>query len=166
MSEGSMTDDDRWRGILRRAVFVGSVASVVSTLMVSRRSALDSGTPASGTNSTSHWLWGERAHHRRDVTLRYTGVGFVIHHLCSIFWGAVYERWFVDPKDVFSRMAGKAVAVSALAAAADYLVTPKRLTPGFERHLTLRSMVLVYVTFAGGLAMARSLIDAPSQRPD
>jgi hypothetical protein len=41
---------------------------------------------------------------------------------------------------------------SAIACAVDYTSTPKRLTPGFEHHLSKGSMGLVYACFALGLA--------------
>jgi hypothetical protein len=130
--------------------------------MLSRRSARDSGAPASGTNATSHWLWGERAMHRPDVSLRYTAIGYLIHHLSALFWASIYERWFAPRSTTLGNATTNAVAVSSLAAATDYLLTPKRLTPGFERHLTLGSMVLVYAAFAAGMAVARRTLDGTS----
>ena len=47
-----------------------------------------------------------------------------------------------------------AVAVSAVAAVVDLACVPDRLTPGFERRLSERSLVMVYTAFAAGLALA------------
>ena len=151
-----------WGRVLRRAAFIGSIASVTSTWMLSRRSAHDSVSSASGTNATSHWLWGERAMHRHGVSLRYTATGYLIHHLSALFWASVYERWFAPRSTTLSNATTNAIAVSSLAAATDYLLTPKRLTPGVERHLTLGSMVLVYAAFAVGMAAARRTLDGGS----
>lgn len=147
----------RWRFSLRRAWYIGGIASVLSTAIISRRSAVDSGAAASGTNSTSHWVWGESAQHQRDLSARYTGVGYAIHHLSSVFWAFVYEHFFPsrrgETKDTFLSAAG----VATVAAATDYLLTPPRLRPGFERHLSMPSMVLVYAGFGIGLAAGRYL---------
>jgi hypothetical protein len=146
-----------WADPLKRAVYVGSVASAVSSAVIANRSAADSVSAASGTNSTSHWLWGERAQHQSDVSARYTGVGYLIHHASSIFWAVFYEHFFPSRRGHVAATVGSAAAVAALAAATDYLLTPPRLRPGFERHLSLPSMVFVYAGFAAGLAAGRYL---------
>ena len=113
-------------------------------------------------NATSHWLWGERAMHQHGTNMRYTATGYLIHHGSSLLWASVYERWFAPRTSTMANATTNAVVVSALAAATDYLLTPKRLTPGFERHLTLGSMVLVYGAFAAGMAAARRTLDRAS----
>jgi hypothetical protein len=45
------------------------------------------------------------------------------------------------------------VAVATLAAAVDYTITPKRLTPGFEKRLPIPSLAVVYAAFGVGLAL-------------
>jgi hypothetical protein len=44
--------------------------------------------------------------------------------------------------------------VAAIANVVDFKLTPQRLTPGFEKHLSKRSLAIVYVSFAAGLAAA------------
>jgi hypothetical protein len=139
------------------AVYVGSVASAVSSAVIANRSAADSVSAASGTNSTSHWLWGEKAQHQSKVSARYTGVGYLIHHASAIFWAVFYERFCPSRRGHIGAAIGSATAVAAVAAATDYLLTPPRLRPGFERHLSLPSMVLVYAAFGAGLAAGRYL---------
>jgi hypothetical protein len=45
-----------------------------------------------------------------------------------------------------------AAATSVLACFVDYRLTPDRLTPGFEKRLSRRSLFVVYALFAAGLA--------------
>lgn len=49
---------------------------------------------------------------------------------------------------------GAAAAVATLANIVDYKFTPKRLTPGFEKHLSRGSLALVYTAFGLGLVGA------------
>jgi hypothetical protein len=49
---------------------------------------------------------------------------------------------------------GAAAAVATLANIVDYKLTPKRLTPGFEKHLSRGSLALVYTAFGLGLVGA------------
>jgi hypothetical protein len=45
-----------------------------------------------------------------------------------------------------------AATTSALACFVDFQLTPRRLTPGFERQLSRKSLAVAYVAFALGLA--------------
>jgi hypothetical protein len=50
-----------------------------------------------------------------------------------------------------------AAAMTAVAAFVDYQLTPKRLTPGFEAHLSKGAMVGVFAAFGAGLALGAIL---------
>ena len=47
-----------------------------------------------------------------------------------------------------------ALATATLAAVVDYTITPRRLTPGFEKRLPASALVMVYAAFALGLALS------------
>jgi hypothetical protein len=150
----------RWRRIVADALVCGSVASVSSTLAVSACGRMDGAGLASGTNATSHWLWGSAARRRRAPSGRYTLVGYAIHHASSVWWGAIHvllldasRRRRIDV-DERVRCVGLAAAVSVVAWLVDYHVVPRRLTPGFESHLRPRSMAAVYAAFGAGLALS------------
>ncbi|UXI68928.1 hypothetical protein [Tahibacter amnicola] len=140
------------RKVIRSAVLVGTVAAVVSTLAVSVCSRRQTGHGASGTNATSHWLWRRRALRQHRPSLRYTALGYLIHHASSIWWALFFAGWR-QPGDQPLRVAAKAGTIAAAAAAVDYGVVPRRLTPGFEAHLRLSDMALVYAAFAAGLVI-------------
>jgi hypothetical protein len=91
---------------------------------------------------------------RRDVTPRHTLAGSAIHHVSSLFWAIFYRMLQMRRArpDATSAVVD-AAAVTALAAAVDLKLAPQRLTPGFEHHLSRRSLVLVYGGFAVGLAL-------------
>lgn len=162
--------------ILRRGWLSGSLASVASTLVIARRSKTDGGSLYCGTNATSHWIWGERAFHRSGASVRYTLVGYLIHHICAVFWATIFTAWrswrlskrtgravTAPPPGKTSaqrsRDLGEALAMAALAATVDYTITPHRLRPGYERHLDRRSLVGVYVAFGLGLAAGTCCLD-------
>lgn len=149
-----------WRRVFLRGLFSGTLASLISTAVIARRSVVDNGSPFSGTDATSHWVWGEKAKRRDELSGRHTGLGYLTHHASSVFWGVIFERWFPNRGRSDARSsASNAVAVATLACAADYLVAPKRLTPGFEQPLSRKSMFMVYAGFAVGLAGARYLMN-------
>lgn len=77
--------------ILLRALFSGSVAGVLSGAAVAACSKAEAGAYVRGVNSTSQWLWQERAHNQYKPSWRYTATGAVIHHASSIFWAVLFE---------------------------------------------------------------------------
>lgn len=144
----------RLRGVALRALVSGSVASVVSIAAATALARPRTGSAASASNAPSQWLWGEPARHRHDVTLRHTALGYCIHHASSVFWALAHE-------DLLERTRARpwqvAPVVAAAAMTVDYAVVPKRLSPGFERHLTRGGLVAVYGAFAAGLALGSRL---------
>lgn len=130
------------------------MASVLSLVTATLLAKPRTGSATSATNAPSHWFWGEPARRRHDVTLRHTLVGYAVHYASSVFWAvaheAAIERLRLRPVQV-----APAVAVAAMTV--DYRVVPKRLTPGFERHLGRGGLVAVYATFAVGLALGSRL---------
>lgn len=141
--------------IPRRACASGSWASVASTLALTLAGARDCRSAFAPVNAVSHWLWKDHAIHKDSATLRYTATGYVIHHLASIFWANLFEALAPMQRP---RNSGEvlvdAAAVTALAATVDLRCTPDRLTPGFERRLSRRGLVLVYAAFGLGLALS------------
>ncbi|GAA4325928.1 hypothetical protein GCM10023144_08770 [Pigmentiphaga soli] len=135
----------------------GSMASLASTAMLAWRGARDCDSVFAPVNAVSHWLWEEEALHQQRGTLRHTVAGYAIHHAMSVLWATVYERLLHGRpgRQRAARRGLAALAVTAVACAVDLKATPRRFTPGFERRLDGRSLALVYLAFAAGLALAR-----------
>jgi hypothetical protein len=103
------------------------------------------------------------APHQDHFSLRYTIVGYGIHHATSVFWALWYEKFRqqLPPVKSATTVLAPAIATAAAAYAVDFHFAPKRLTPGFERRLSQRSLLMVYGAFALGLA-ATALMDLHS----
>lgn len=146
---------ENWSDALRRGALTGTVASATSALALAACSQGENRSPFSAVNAISHWLWGDKAAHKDQPSLRYTLLGYGIHHASSIFWGVLFERWF--RRVLARRRAGAAVmagtAMAAVACFVDYKMTPRRLHPGFEQRLSTGSLALVYAAFGAGLAL-------------
>lgn len=144
-----------WSEAIQDGAVSGSVASVLSTAVLGTAGKVENDTPYAPTNAISHWVWGDRAALQNDPSLRYTGLGYTIHHLSATLWATVYEKWFgekAERKELLPALAG-AAAVAGLACFVDYRLTPKRLQPGFEKRLSTPSMFLVYASFGAALAL-------------
>lgn len=150
--------------VLRSAGLSGTAASVLSAVMLSLCSKRDENSFAGGLNGPSQWLWGEREAATRAASLKHTAVGYLVHHATATFWAACYQKFFGGAqRKSAGRILAEAAAMSAAAYVVDYKLTPKRLQPGFEKHVRPASMVAVYASFALGLA-AVQLVGAFSQR--
>lgn len=146
-----------------RALASGSCASALSTIALACSGHLECGRAFAPVNAVSHWIWGDRAIHADRPAWRHTAVGYVIHHAMSVFWAAFYEGWVHGAPS--RRRPGPAIAAGlAVAAAAcfvDLKLTPRRLTPGFERRLSPLSLAFVYLAF--GLALPLITLWRPRQ---
>jgi hypothetical protein len=140
--------------LLKSAVACGSGASVLSAMVLAICSKLEERSFAGGLNGPSQWLWGGRKARSRETSLKHTVVGYLIHHASSIFWAALYSKVCGSARrKSAARVLAEAAAVSATAYVVDYKLTPKRLEPGFDKHIRPTSIVAVYAGFAVGLAV-------------
>jgi hypothetical protein len=149
------TATNNWATAARRALVSGSIASLLSTAALAVCGHLENGAAAGPVNGPSQWLWGRWAARARRPSVRYTVMGYVIHHFCSCGWALLHERWVGrDPAARSPERLAKAVATAALACVVDYRVAPRRLQPGFEKQLSKPALLAVYAAFAVGLAIA------------
>lgn len=150
-----------WRTALRRAPVSGTVAALASGVVFALLARRRTGHLASAPNATSHVLWGESATRCHEADVRHTGVGLAIHHGSAVFWAAGFE-WLLARRRPPHPVVAAAV-VSTVAYAVDYHLVPKRLTPGFEAHLSGRQMLGVYAALAAGLAVT-AMVRSPPRR--
>jgi hypothetical protein len=128
---------------------------VTSTFALAVSGERENGSAAGPINGPSQWLWGEAEAYTPHLTWRHTAAGYVIHHLMSVLWAVAYES--VDRSDEHvtpARICARAAFVASLAYCVDYHIAPRRLRPGFKKHLGPRSIFTVYAAFAAGLALA------------
>ena len=81
-----------WRRAMVDGAAVGAVASVLSTAVLAAASRRETGSWSACLNATSHWAWGDEAARHLEPSLRYTALGYLIHHGASCFWATLYER--------------------------------------------------------------------------
>jgi hypothetical protein len=143
---------------LRRGLFSGSVAGLLSlatALVLSRR---ETGDADGVVNAVSHIAWGGTPLKQAARPGLNTVVGTLLHQGASIFWAFFYERFGGTTARHNSGAAMKAAATTAVVAyVVDYHVVPKRFQPGFEARLSGPSMFAVYAAFATGFWVASVL---------
>jgi hypothetical protein len=144
-----------------RSVFVrGTGAAVVSSVALAACSRRETGSALAGMNAVSHWLWGDADARRNGFSWKYTVIGALTQEAAAVFWAFCFEYLFASRHRpaTASSVVGEAAAISALACAVDYTITPKRFTPGYELRLSKSSLAAVYAAFAAGLALGSLLL--------
>lgn len=131
---------------LTRAVLSGTAVSIASTIALALAAKAERRHPVRPTNATGHWLRGDEAARSRAIDAEHTLLGFATHEGASIFWAAIFET--IRKLGPRRSAAVDAIGVSALASFVDYVVVPKRLTPGWEKVVTPRSIILTYGVMA------------------
>ncbi len=141
------------------ACISGSNAAVLSGVVLSLCSKIEEGSAAGALNGPSQWIWGEREAYTRRATARHTLVGYTIHHASSMLWALAYEHAFgrcrsrASARVPVPQILAEAAATAAVAYCVDYYVTPRRLRPGFRKHLGPGGMFASYAAFGLGLAL-------------
>jgi hypothetical protein len=137
------------------SVLSGSVASVTSTFGLGICGQWESGSAAGPINGPSQWLWGEAEAYTKETTWRHTATGYLIHHAMSILWANVFEELQSRSQNPsMTSTCANAAIVSTLGYVVDYGVAPRRLRPGFKKHLGPASIFCVYASFGVGLVFA------------
>jgi hypothetical protein len=149
-----------WKQALREGAVTGSLAGILSTAVLALAGARQNRSAAAPINAASHWIWGDESLREDRLTLRHTLLGLLTQHAASIFWAALYSRIYghrPEAKQWPQALAG-AATTCAIAGVVDYMVVPKRLTPGYEHRLSTNAMVAVYAALAAGFALGAAVL--------
>lgn len=148
-----------WKTALQRGLVGGATSSLLSTVALAALGKREAGSAYAPTNAVSHWIYGDKAARHHGASARYTLPGYLIHHGSAMFWAVIFERLcgeLLDRKNPALTL-GVGTAASAVACFTDYQLTPDRLKPGYERHLSRPSLAVVYGAFGVGLAIGAML---------
>jgi hypothetical protein len=158
--------DKTWIKAIRNGLVSGAVASIASTIALLLLGRFELGRWAAPVNGPSQWIWGKYAPYENRFSLRYTIVGYAVHHAASVFWAILFEKLRQHPShnDRLESVVMPAAVISTAAYTVDFHLTPERLTPGFQHRLSNHSLLIVYVTFGLGLAAAGLMANGRGRR--
>jgi hypothetical protein len=141
----------------------GIAAGLLSTAALGICARLHGKRAAAPVSAVSHWLWPQEANQTAHPKPRHLLTGLAIHQMMSIGWaagnalGVAAARRAISPsrgpRNERTRRVALAAATTLAAAAGDYIVVPKRFTPGFEYHLPVAHIAAVYLAFGAGLVV-------------
>jgi hypothetical protein len=148
-----------WKTAWQRGLVGGATSSLLSTAALAALGKREAGSAYAPTNAVSHWIYGDEAAQHHGPSARYTLPGYLIHHGSAMFWSVIFERLcgeLLDRKKPALTL-GVGTASAAVACFVDYQLTPQRLKPGYEKHLSRPSLAVVYGAFGVGLALGAML---------
>jgi hypothetical protein len=137
---------------IANTLLTSAVTSAATTAALVLLSSKDTGHPAAALNATSHIVWGDKAAKYDDWDLRHTLVGGLLNAGAMGFWSAV-QTLLPKPRSAFGALRN-ATIVTAVAYVTDYYLVPKRLNPGFEQRLSVKSLFGTYAVLAASLAVS------------
>ncbi|HYC49196.1 MAG TPA: hypothetical protein VED01_27275 [Burkholderiales bacterium] len=136
----------------------GLAGGLLSHLVSSVRSRAEHGRGGLPMHAVSHIAWNDDPKSHRGVHAHNWAIGTALHHGASVFWAAFFEAFY--GRDAERSTASALVGGATVAAAAyvtDYHLVSDRFKPGFEAHLSNRSLVAIYAALAIGLAAGARL---------
>lgn len=142
-------------GLLYRTALAASCASVLSALVLAHYGRKEAGSAAAPINAVSHWYWGDEALSRQGFDAAHTALGYVTHHIASLFWAGLLSLFLQKQPHMNTprRLVVASAAASAVACFVDFKVTPDRFTPGYEHRVSKTALGVTYFAFAIGLAI-------------
>lgn len=145
--------------MLRDTLRSGAVAGLTTTVAAMALGQGEQRRPFAPINAVSHILFGDRAAHRSRASLKHTGSGLLLNLAAVTSWAMLHRLLFgraIREGRVAPAIAG-GIFTSLLAYFVDYYVVPKRLTPGFEKRLSNRSLFGIYAVLALALGLGSLL---------
>lgn len=154
-----------WREALKSAWVPGMLGGALVSATAAGRGREESGSAIAAINATSHVMWGDGAAAVERATLKHTAPGYLINSGAAFFWAVVFEKLFgglIDRRGAPAALLG-AAATAGLAYVTDYKIVPWRLTPGYEKRVSGRSLMMIYGVIAAAFAAGALLTRAGSR---
>ena len=140
----------------------GAVRSQIVALSAAASVALvgqiENGDGVTPLNNVSHIAWGDEGFDQSELSVKYTGSALILNQVSVTSWVLLHEWIFGKARDEGQwkiSLAG-GFLVSAIAYVVDFKLAPDRYKPGFERLLSSRGLLAVYVLLALALGWGKT----------
>ncbi len=140
-------------GAVRSQLVALSAAAAVALV-----GQIENGDGLTPLNNVSHIAWGEDGFDQSQLSVKYTGAAVALNQVSVTSWALLHEWIFGRARDEGKwgiSLAG-GVLVSAIAYVVDFKLAPDRYKPGFERLLSDRGLLAVYVLLALALGWGKT----------
>lgn len=148
-------NNDPWQDSITHGLQGATLATLGTTAVAALAGELENHAPLGPINAVSHILFGDEAAKHDELSAKHTLTGALLNTAAIGSWAVVGELIFGGarrPQTIPAALAAGAV-VSGIAYVTDYHVVPKRLTPGFEKRVSNKSLLAIYGALAIGLGL-------------
>ena len=141
--------------IIEDSVRSGMLAAATTTAAAAICGQLEDHQAIGPINAISHILWGDLAERQTKLSLKHTLSGAVLNAAAVTSWAFLQEVVFGrrQRQATIGEALVEGAAISGLAYVTDYYLAPERLTPGFEKRLSNKSLAAIYGTLAMSLGV-------------
>jgi len=146
---------DTWEESITHGLQGAALATLGTTAVAALAGEWENHAPLGPINAISHILFGDEAARHDELSAQHTVTGAVLNAAAIGTWAVVGELLFGGerrPATLPAALAAGAV-VSGIAYVTDYHLVPERLTPGFEKRLSNKSLLAIYGVLAIGLGI-------------
>jgi len=147
---------------LGRGFKTGFALAAATNAAIMLASDTENGAPWAALNSVAHIVDGDDKEQPTAYSPRESLLGVFVNGTAMCAWGVLYEGALLVTKtrsSIFTALLGTTAAYLI-----DYKVVPKQFTPGIEKRLSHRSVLIAYAALA--LAFALSPVWNKPPRPN
>ena len=131
---------------LTRGFKTGLALAAATNAVIMLASDKENGSPWAALNCVAHIVDGDDKEQPTDYAPRESRLGIFVNGTAMSAWGVLYEGALLVTNTKSSPLTA-ALAVGA-AWVIDYKIVPKQFTPGIEKRLSPRSVLLSYLAMA------------------
>ena len=135
-----------------RGLQTGFVLAAATNAAIMLASDKENGSPWAALNSVAHIVDGDRKEQPTAYSPRESWLGIAVNGTAMCAWGVIYEGALLVTKTKSSVLTALTGAIVAYLI--DYKVVPKQFTPGIEKRLSHKSVLIAYAALALGLALS------------
>jgi len=137
---------------ITRGLKTGLALAATTNAAIMVASDKECGNPWTAVNVIAHIVDGDEKEQPLGYSPRESAIGIAVNGTAMAAWGVLYEGVLLLTKTRSNPLT--AVLATITAYVIDYYIVPKQYTPGIEKRLSHKSVLLAYVFLAGTFALS------------
>jgi hypothetical protein len=146
---------ETWEESITHGLQGAALATLGTTAAAALAGELENHAPLGPINAVSHILFGDEAAAHDELSAKHTLTSALLNTAAIGSWAVVGELIFGGERRPTTLPAAldAGAAVAGISYITDYHLVPDRLTPGFEKRLSNKSLLAIYGALAIGLGI-------------
>ena len=137
---------------ITRGLKTGFALAATTNASIMIASDMECGNPWTAVNVIAHIVDGDEKEQPLGYSHRESAIGIAVNGTAMAAWGVLYEGALLLTKTKSNPLT--AVLATITTYVIDYYLVPKQYTPGIEKRLSHKSVLLAYVFLAATFALS------------